>query len=299
MGSKKSSEQTVDAEVLGKDNVVVLNGATGIPREVAEDPELIRGRIVTLKNTIDNAYFELAQLLYKVWNGGQDGKPLYLQWGYASWNEYVEKELDFAIRKAQYLISIWSWFGVELGDETVIEKIRPLGWTKVKELVGVVSAANADEWIEKARDMSSTMLADEARAVLKAKKEKEAADKAGAGSSDSDGDKDKIEKLSHISFGLYEGQLQTVTAAMERAKELAGSDKKGYLLELICQDWLATNDAMRGTKKANVSKFMRKFEKLLGIRIVAIDPEAKEILCGADVAGSLGALDEGEEEAAG
>lgn len=293
MAGKKSNE-VVDGEVTGKDNLVVLNGGTGIPREIGEDPDLIRGRIIELKNEIDNAYFELAMRLHQVWNGGKDGKPMYLQWGFHSWNEYVEKELDFAIRKAQYLISIWSWFGVEVGDQSIIEKIRPLGWTKVKELVGVVSAANADEWIEKAKSMSSTQLADEARSVLKAKKE--------AGENDATkgegGEKqEKVEKLHHISFGLYDGQLGTVTAALDRAKELAGSDKKGHLLELICQDWLATNDAMRGTKKANVSKFMRKFEKLLGIRIVAIDPEAKEILCGADVAGNLGGLDTPEAEA--
>lgn len=632
-GQESTKKSTVTAIARSPANMVVLEGVT-MPEEYLKDPDRLRCRINRLKETIDNAYFELAELLYMVWNGGPEGKPLYLQWGFSSWNQYVEKELDFAIRKAQYLVTIWHWFGIEIGDKAIMEKVRPLGWclpadakipvpagearigdlrvgdkvldangkwttikdsvrfkeeevyrlkvakcgeiritghhsfptikdgvelfsqhgvekskrvpeeaihyevervpaeklsvgdylifprmnpeqfdlgefkgrpdsffefagwyvaegfvsggknndcqvritlghgteeqirrleglaresfpecsvrtqihegynrvtlsgggvigkfaewfgtgpenktfpdaflaapasavkaflrglhlgdgsmssrgghlvatssnglawkarylltrlnvlggmsqikdgsdgnlpmwavtvsnsdwglvfdgfngepekpfchyrklkegfavpirgveveeydgevvhietesgmfccpvasynTKVKELVNVISQVNVDEWVEKAKKLSAAQLAEEAKAYLQARKE---AEKTGTSVEKTE----EVEKLATLSFKLFEGQLGTVNAALERAKELAHSDKKGHLLELICQDWLATNDAMRGDKKKNVASYLRKFEKLLGIRIVAIDTEAQEIICGQDV----------------
>ena len=51
---------------------------------------------------------------------------------------------DFQPRKAQYLVSIQEWFG-RMKPE-IQGWIREMGWTKAKELVGVVTNDNAEEW---------------------------------------------------------------------------------------------------------------------------------------------------------
>lgn len=301
-----------EIEVMKGGELVPLVGGSTIPAIVNEDPERIRGRIVFLKETIDTAYFELAQLLYHVWNGGDDGKPLWMGWGFKSFNEYVEKELDFGIRKAQYLIQIWNYFGIQQGGD-LIDKVRGLGWSKVKELVGVVTPQNAETWVSKATEMTAPELADEARAILREQKISAAEAKKGpaaepeAGIDAAEPPPEQEEEPSvPMSFKFTGGQARMVDDAVKRAMELGRTKVRSHALSLVCQDFLSTNEAMAAgavSKKKAVAAVLKKFESLLGVRIIAVDLEAGDggetILLGGDVIRKLAGSDsESGEQAA-
>jgi len=131
------------------------------------DFDKIRSRVLVLRDEMGDAYFELGRLLYRI---NRDG--LYVNWEgpdgspYKSFYDYVEFEVDFAFRKAKYLMSIWWWFAEELGDQLVMEKIKQVGWTKAAMLVGVVDSQNADVWISKAKNTRVKELRDQTRFAM-------------------------------------------------------------------------------------------------------------------------------------
>lgn len=245
----------------------------------------IRNKIKELKAQIDSNYFDLAGFLYQAYD-----QDLYRQWGFDTFKDYIENEVGFGARKAQYLIGIWDHFVNEVGDPSVIEKVKPLGWTKVKELKDVVNASNVDEWVKKAGEMNAMTLAEAARAALKTDFDDSGVDGTNGGSSP-----DGVDVAKTISFKLFKEQFDNVNSALERSAELTNSTKKGHLLDTICTDYLAQNAFTSGGKAA-IGEFFAKFEGQLGVRIFAFDPDKKQCVYGEDESVRIVIVDKSQQE---
>lgn len=232
------------------------------------DNVYIRKRIDYVRRTIDDSYFELAGLLYRAFDLGA-----HKSWGYTTWKEYVEKEIEMSIRKVQFFISIWDWFYVQINDKDIKEKLKGIGWTKVKEMVGVVTPDNADEWIEKAKNMNAIDFAEACRRFKKGISGDDGGCVDGPG---------EVESSRRIAFKLMGDQSITVEDAMDMAKEITGSDKKGNLITLICTDFLSSN--VFQTKKSVDMKalYLEKIEALLDVRIIAHSRSGEGLIYGKD-----------------
>jgi hypothetical protein len=89
------------------------------------------------------------------------------------------------------------------------------------------------------------------------------------------------EDLQFMHFAFYPDQYLTVQDALVRAQELSQSEKKSHNLSLICLDYLATNDFMGGAARdESRMKYLAKIERLLGLRLVAVDARSKEVCYG-------------------
>lgn len=224
-----------------------------------EDYNILRSRLDRTKNDIDESYFEMAGLLYRAYDLGA-----HKSWGYEKWKDYVEEDLGISNRKAQYLMSIFQWIAVEIKDPEVREKIKGIGWTKVKELVQVANEDNIDEWIDKAKNMNFVELSEHARAKIR-------------------GEKEPTEKFHRMTFTLSADQAINVEEAIETAKEIANSDKKGHLLDLICTDFMQGNvfKGKRGEKLT--SAYLRRLESVLGVVFVAFDKDTGDVVHGQEI----------------
>lgn len=169
----------VEAEVMSKEGdgvseLVALAGGADVVdvkhrTEAVLLADQLRMRVLKLRDQMGESYFEMGRLLHRInreglythWKG-PDGRP------YQHFSEYVEHEVDFAFRKAKYLMSIWWWFAEELGDQVVMEKIKQVGWTKAAMLVGVVDGKNVDLWLNKAKVLGVKELGDETRMAKEA-----------------------------------------------------------------------------------------------------------------------------------
>ncbi len=86
---------------------------------------------------------------------------------------------------------------------------------------------------------------------------------------------------------------------MERAQQLAPTRKpmpNGALLDLICTDFLATNDFRRADDPETHLRFLAKFERLMGRRLVVIDPKRWVIEYGMDALQQVAEAAEGSDE---
>src|SRR5690606_24084108 len=92
----------------------------------------------------------------------------------------------------------------------------------------------------------------------------------GGGESSSEGGsaepKETKEKPTRKAFSLFQPQLENVDRAIEVAKEMANTDKEGHALDMICVDFLATNNGV-----ADLTGYLKKIEKATGVLLVAYD----------------------------
>jgi len=257
----------------------------------------VRRRAKELTQMLDLGYMELARILYQVYDTPVEGDsrraPVYTAWGYESFKDYAEKELALHGKKAERLRLIWFVLEVQLKDMSQEQKQRivNLGYSKVRELIRVLSVRNSEMWIKSAETMTYRQLyaavIDEKRrqgveeAVLGAGEGGERDETSAAEDAAVVPEQEPVEKLQQERFDLFPLQLANVRLALQRSGELSGSNKKGHQLDLICTDFLATNDIMGGDMDKRL-RYVAKLERTLGLRLIAVDPEAKDIVYGID-----------------
>jgi|WetSurMetagenome_2_1015567.scaffolds.fasta_scaffold08238_4 hypothetical protein len=253
----------------------------------------VRRRARTLIRTIDRGYMELGELLYAVHDTPVNGDPnqpsVCVSWGYKNFSDWAEKELSLHRRKAERLQRIWWELEVRLAGQltpAVKQRVIELGWSKVREVVRVLSGSNAEQWVEMAENLTHPELCAAIRQALIDQEKKDQAAAVGTEDEDDEGDYPKppedIERFKWKNFHLTPEQRENVKLAIERAQQLASSQKEGHCLDLICTDFLATNDFRKADDPEMPLRFLAKFERLMGKRIVVVDPETWTIEYGID-----------------
>lgn len=262
--------ENLPSDAEGDDGLVILDNRI-VPADGTEEYADIRRRILDSRERIDLARWDIAGDLYKVHDSS-----LFQTWGYFSFDEYVSVELSMSVRTAHYLTSVYHCFYIELSKDmdeeqhkATMERVNAIGWTKARSLVGVVNGENVNEWLDKAEGIGSIELEGETK--------RELVRLAG-------GDPDDVEKMKNISMRVSEEQHEIIFGAFSLAKQVAESDKRGNLLTLICQDYVATNTGNKsGGQQEIKGRYLDRIGAMIGVRIVAVDKETMQVVHGQDV----------------
>jgi hypothetical protein len=237
----------------------------------------VRRRARQLVKTLDTGYMELAEILYTVWDTPINGDPknagIFHAWGYKSFSDYAEGELGLHRRKAERLRRIWFDLHVRLADmdKKLRRRIIEMGWSKSREIIRVLSIENAEQWVEMAENLSYPELM---AAIQKAVEEQEKAGEDDTKAPDPVGKPDDYKDMKPKRFRLFPGQYDTVDSALERASQLSKSDKDSHNLEMICTDFLATNDFRLADDPKVQFRYLAKIETLIGKKLVVINAES-------------------------
>jgi hypothetical protein len=227
----------------------------------------IRQMIIDGRKNIDEQFRNVAKLLFVVYE-----RSLFTRWGFKNFEEYTNSDLGFSYRKANYLIKIWDWYTNHVSRQDVMDAIwQEIGWTKAKEMVGIITDDNADEWLEKARTMNAIELAETCRKYLKALQ-------GGDGGGENTGANETPDKT--LSFKLTPSQKANVDEAIALASKASSSEKKGHNLDLICTNFIATN-AESITRDA--ADFLGTVEKQYGFQILAVRSSDGTVVHGREV----------------
>lgn len=257
----------------------------------------VRRRAKELMQLFDSGYMELARIFYQVWDtpvmGDARRAAVFTAWGFESFKDYAERELGMHYKKAERLRRIWFVLEVQLKDLSpeLKQRVVNLGYAKVRELIKVLTSRNAEVLVSQAETMNYKQLeatvADEnrrrglAEAELGAGEDDDGEPLAALPEASADDTNAVHERSTREGFDLFPAQLVNVRLALSRASELAHSDKRGHQLDLICTDFIATNDSMAGDSDKRL-RYIAKIERTLGVRLMAVDPESKEIIYGID-----------------
>ena len=229
-----------------------------------------RRDVLSMRDKADEDYWALSVALSEVYEG-----DYYRSWGFDSWREYVEQEVDIHIRKAQFLVSLQAWFGKMTPN--IRDWMKRMGWTKARMLMHVVTQENAMEWKERVEGKTVA----EIEAMLKAVREED------VDGEDVDGNAEGAEHNEQSKTLTIKGMFPEMMDVWERASihaaEVGETDKPGQMLNLICIDYLATNTAI-----SDKSDYLRQIEKTLGIKIIALHPENDSIIFGSEYIDNVG-----------
>src|SRR5271170_5970387 len=179
----------------------------------------------------DVRFVELGQYLCEV----RSGQYWRLE-NITSFDEFLEKRFPESRRKAYYLMAIHE-------NLTRIPKprLREVGWSKAAEMVKVARRDGKDfdcaTWLHKAKELPKESFKREVERHLTG---------------------EESEPWELIYFKLYKSQLPVIEQALETAAMMLGSDKsRGYMLEMICADFLAGVSLETGNRDALLSALKR------------------------------------------
>ena len=135
-----------------------------------------------------------------------------------SFDEFLEKRFPESRRKAYYLMAIH-----ESLTRIPKPRLREVGWSKAAELAKVArrdgKAFDCATWLHKAKELPKEDFKREVERHLTGK---------------------ETEPWELLYFKVYKSQLPVIEQAIETASRMLGTDKsRGYMLEMICADFLA------------------------------------------------------------
>lgn len=170
---------------------------------------------VKLADEIDENFFKLGGILKVI---------VEQQWyeGYPSYEAFLLEKFDFAKRKSDYLIKIYTTL---VKHQIPYQKVAKLGWTKTKELVDVITAENVDEWVAKALPLTVAEL----KALLKSLKPESEGKNSGK----------TTDEVVTMKFKLHKDQAEVVQSALAKAKGEMNTEVDTVAISSICSGYLA------------------------------------------------------------
>ena len=174
-----------------------------------------------LEEDVEFSYFRLGGILNRINEEGW-----YADEGFQKFTDFVEDRFGVKRSKAMHLIKIYNDL---IASGVTWDVVSSIGWSKLKEISGVITKKNAKGWVKKANEMSVIQLAEYVR-QQKAKDVSGGTDDADAG---------EAPQVSSMTFKMHNDQKEVVQQAVEKAKEETGTDHANVALEAICLDYLS------------------------------------------------------------
>lgn len=214
-GSKKEekSKEAVKSEVVNQNDVLQVT-AHQIENLSKEDALKLADDIFEESGMND---FRLGGVLSVIQTNG---------WfeGFESFKAMLEAKYGLQYRKAMYLIGIYNDLVI---NQIPWEKVKNIGWTKLKEISGVLTPDNVDEWVSKAVAMTVLQLQDAVKAY----------GKAGSGEDATTG-YTVTSMVTTLTFKVHTDQKETVRSALDKAKAEVNTEFDTVALESICVAYL-------------------------------------------------------------
>lgn len=174
--------------------------------------EQVRREIRALTKTIDATYRRLGALLKEVRD-----KELWKEYGYASFEEFCEKEIGYRDRKVRYLIATVE--GFERAGVTE-EEAAELDASRAQTIAPVLTQQNKESWLSKAHSMPVRELR---REVAR-----------------SQGHAVPETAPRPWTVMLFDNQREEIEQGMVLAGKAAGTDNRGEMLVAMSREFVST-----------------------------------------------------------
>lgn len=189
------------------------------------DKEAAFAAAESLEQEIEFNYFKLGGVLARI-----HIEQWYLEEGHEKFPDFIESRFGIRRSKAFHLIGIYNGL-VESGVSW--EDVKDVGWTKLKELVNVITPKNVKAWVKRANEMTLLQLIDYI------KKQHEKAAKSETGSDSVDADESEAPAVTTLTFKVHDDQKDMINQALDKAKVEANTQVQTVALEAICMGYLA------------------------------------------------------------
>lgn len=212
---KAVKNKAVEGEIVSGDVIIdIVHEVENLKEKDA------KAYVTTLRETAEKTYFMLGGVL-SVIQANSWFTP------YSSFKEYVESEHGLNYRRAMYYVQIYNDL-VESGVPW--DKVKHLGWTKLKEITPVLTKENADEWVAIAEKQTVLQLVETVKNHQNAENPKAIEDQT-------------AKVVTTMTFKVHEDQKATIRAAIDKAKGISDTTVDTVALEFLCLDYLSGSKA--------------------------------------------------------
>ncbi len=244
---------------------------------------MIRARIPQLKLIAEKAYMSLAKDLWSTYH-----RKLYVKWGYATFDDYLNGEVGVSKDYARRMRRIFSVFVLKCGVRP--SELDKIGRTKAQMLLPVVNKFNARSWITAATELpcgdlqakvfearhSGTKSAPTSKATTIDPAEVDGTkgitiDAKPAGKSPIQlQSRTAPTKFVKRMFSLPEESDALLDEALGEAQRITKSSSEGFNLACIAQHFMAHRLTDEGKNDGRLYWFMRQMERIYGVRLLHI-----------------------------
>jgi hypothetical protein len=241
--------------------------------EILDDDDGLRNQIKDLVSSISTSYWSLAEKLAFVFD-----QKRYKSWGYPTFEAYADQEIGMKRTKAYDLANIYKYFTVTLKEKLqdqqlynqVITDVKDLGWNKALKIATekVIDKDNAKEVIDTAKTSTLKELDFKCKEIIEAMPQEKQEER-----------KEEVEKTTKKSFHLNLWQADVVDNTIDKVKKMMreGANDSSALV-FMCQDFNSSNQIPKS--QGDVSEYLSKVERTLGIRILATTSDYSKIIYG-------------------
>ena len=127
------------------------------------------------------------------------------------------------------------------------EKVKNIGWTKLKDLAPVLTKENVDQWVPIAEQQTAIQLVETVKAAVAANSPKALEDQTS-------------KTVTTKTFKVHEDQKTTIEAAIDKAKAAANTTVDTVALELICMDYAAAPTMVQRLKQMGIEAALKALE---------------------------------------
>jgi len=250
-----------------------------------EQLEQLRQETKKLSEAGDAAYITMAGNLYEI----RKSKS-YKGWKYDKFRDYVETELSISLRKAEYLMQIWDYYVEKVGggSKALLDKVKGLGLTKLKDCINVIKPDNVDKVLDQIKDLSVRRVAEikkEINISVDIAKDTESDSK----TVDSEDVDDLAASTKHsMNFKLYSEQYKSVKDALELSGKIGNTKCRNTQLRYISEEFLSLHQT--GDSDKSRLDACERFEKLYNVKILVADAVSGTILYGEDIEEKLSTI---------
>lgn len=135
----------------------------GKPKQLSsKEAATLRRNLANAQQLSAEEYLARSALIYEVWVGLVGGKrPVWEHWGFSSFADFSERELNMSVRSANYMCRAWHVFGVELKGRW--DRSLLLTSSKMAKLSHIVNASDVNEWLRRGKKLTHEELCREMR----------------------------------------------------------------------------------------------------------------------------------------
>lgn len=148
--------------------------------------------------------------------------------GSDTFRTYLKNVLGVDPGKAYALIRTYNSL---IESEVPWDKVKGVRWTKLDVIAGVINEENVDEWVQRAKDLSTLQLRDFVIEWSKAKAKEDAPEGSGAAEV-------ATSNVTTLTYKVHEDQKETIKNAVIKAKEENNTRVDAVALELITLQYL-------------------------------------------------------------
>ena len=184
---------------------------------VNEESEKLRNEMKALINLVEQAWYKFSTNIVEIY----DNKK-YIEWGYDSFEDYVEQDLGIPYRIANWKLNAGKKILLLGITEKEVDKI---GYTKFKEVASIMKASMSKDEISDLLNKARTTSLREIQQYVKAIRLSQQGD-------------GKRMPLQAVKFKFTIDQLEVLGLGISVAKETVETTFDEVALEYIIRDWL-------------------------------------------------------------